>query len=137
MKKWQFCALLLFCATLCLLFAGCGEAVLPSVGDRPQAGGEIFSYEPPAKQTISSDGASEGDQIPAYWKGQSQTLPEELLEPSESENPDEPSEPENTEPPYTTASTPNPSGEGRGDAYEVPATDTNGNPVTVQCTPFF
>ena len=149
MRSRMLLVLSLLGATL-LLFTACGTAFsVPDVGDRPQTSvGGGLDYEPPASQSaVTAEREETEKRLPAYWKGQSHTLPGTAapLQPAESTatsslgdgGQDEPtgSTSETTEkPPYVP---PNPQGGGRGDAYEVTATDENGVTKDVQCTPFY
>ena len=159
----------LLCVAL-LLFTACGTAfVVPDVGNRPHAshtesGAGGLGYEPPPSQSaVTAESEEMEKQPPAYWRGQSHTLPGTVAstqstasaEPSASSGNDsgkeEPQsssiatgaepvqssgEATTTEPIHTTATTPDPQGEGRGDAFEVTEKSGNGT-KEVQCTPFY
>ena len=164
MRYRMMVVLCVLCMAL-LLFTACGVAFdVPNVQDRPEATGNAgLDYEPPAPQTaVTAESDLSAKQPPAYWKGQFHTLPgtvaptqssEASAEPSvsgsTSTDADEPqgssasteSEPSQgsqatTEPPHTTATTPDPQGEGRGDAFEVTEKSGNGT-KEIQCTPFY
>lgn len=157
----------LLCGLLCvalLLFTACGTGlVVPNVEDRPESGAGTLGYEPPSSQTaVSVESEETEQQPPAFWRGQSHTLPGTMTssqptadseppasvsgstsagEPqsssaSTSATPSQSSEVTTTEPPHTTASTPDPQGGGRGDAFEVIEKSGNGT-KEVQCTPFY
>lgn len=170
MKSRMIVVWSLLCATL-LLFTACGVAFqAPDVKDRPQAsqsGTDELGFEPPTSQSVVTATTEMAEkQPPAYWRGQSHTLPGTETVPqstasteaspsaSDSTGSDEPqqsatsaqggteeppqqsSSVTTTEPIYTTATTPDPKGEGRGDAFEVTEKSGNGT-KEVQCTPFY
>lgn len=196
MKKGTVLTLwILLCATL-LFFTACGTAfAIPNVEDRPQTsplvsdGDGQVGYQPPTAQTAVTKSTDETQKNPpAYWRGQSHTLPplvsDSVQQSSEStavsqtqtsqtidhtsdggaprpqvsatpgsdagssdaSEPDQTTPPvtehttitvaTTTEPPHTTATTPDPSGFGRGDAFDVVEKSGNGTKV-VQCTPFY
>lgn len=148
MRKNTIFLILLVAVLSLFLFVACGKSpVIPpnDLSERP-SDTEAQSSTTQTTPSITDTSAPQSQRAtPLYWVGESATLPDSLLpatEPVETgtgEGAADTTRPSVTTTPqvHTTVSIQDPSGNGRGDAYEVQGTNEYGVSVTIECTPFY
>ena len=150
MRKNTIFLILLVAVLSLFLFVACGKSpVVPpdDLSERPSDTEAQSTSTTQATPPITDTGALQSQRAtPLYWVGESATLPDSLLpatEPVETGTgegaADTTTHPSVTTTPqvHTTVSTQDPSGNGRGDAYEVQGTNEYGVSVTIEGTPFY